>query len=241
MFLALLSLLYAFRVLIINSYKTEAEKVNPQLLARVSLEEARNLSGEDDYSLTQISDLAQYFFQKPALVSEYRQQSLLLSGWPERWLSFNSEPIAVRPPVKILFNIDSQNTGAALTITSKMNKNTDDWWENIWRLYISYNKYIGLLKMELRDGIAESRSSVFEIQAPPDSRGSFIMIFGRNNENDLEIYTGKGLLLETIHLSELEKTDFGDGFFSSGVMYIGANVPPKKRLIIYKLAWYNET
>lgn len=194
-----------------------------------------NIKNYQDASLLlNIIDLKEYFSrQKNIRVGDDKIQ---ITSDADTWFGFDSNPIVLNCPFRILLNFSGQNDYTALVISGKINTPEKEWWQNINRLYIAYNQKYQSSVLELRDGNSpHSKSFPFKNNI---NGSSLILEFSDHQGKQLSVYDTKGTLLAKINIAKLKDKHFPAGLFPNNKMYVGVLLAPNSKLVVNKLFYY---
>ena len=148
-----------------------------------------------------------------------------------------AEPIVLDGGFKILLNFDTQNTESSIILSGQESSQTTNWWQDIIRIYIGYNKDEGKNYLSVHNGQQEN-SVYYYMFDKQDKSQSIILEFLNQIGSVMIIKNGMGQYLTEINFANDKNLGLENGLFPYSSLKIGVSMAPNSTLILNKLYLY---
>ena len=189
---------------------------------------------EDLAVLINVKDL-KLLFHKDESAQRTKNNVLLINNNTNNWHGYDTRPIKINSDFRILLNFSGQNKDTAVTLSGQLSLPNQEWWENVHRMYITYNKKDKEFVLLIRDGTDLEKSEYISFCHGCLSNDTLIFKFADTQGKYLRIYNALGETVKEIDFTQLENASFPQGLFPNNQLFVGYNIPPYSELRINKL------
>lgn len=222
-----------------QNIRTENLPTNPE---KLDFYEFSALLATDDYSslaiLAGTIDLTGQF-QNFANVTTIKNNRITFENQNKKnYYAEYAEPIVLEGAFRILLNFDSHNTNSSIILSGREGSQDSEWWQDVIRVYIGYNKDEDKNYLSINNGQQE-QSVYYYLFEKKTKNQSIILEFADQIGSVMIIKNSVGQYLADVNLTADKELGLENGLFPYSSMKIGISLPPDNgRLKINQLLFF---